>query len=177
MAGDAAVGLYGRDAVTLTGKGPDLGVVDRRVVRTRESQPYHEAQGVAIEEAERIIATALDESIARATQDLRALVDELAKAGVTVSRAGVIARDYRLPHTLAATLRSHPACHGAEGQMTRDALLAACDAVGLEVFATPLEPIEARIDAVGKLIGPPWRKEQKLAATAALRAIAASRQS
>jgi hypothetical protein len=170
--GEAVVGLYGRVAVTLTGAGADLGVLDRRDVRTRESQPYHEAQGVSLDEAERLIAAALEQSTQRATSDLRGLVDHLAEDGVAVAAAGLVVSGYRLPATLAATLRSHPACHAAEGQMTRDALWAACDALGIEVVAVPAsEGIDARVEGVGKLLGAPWRKEQKLASTAALRAL------
>jgi hypothetical protein len=39
------------------------------------------------------------------------------------------------------------------------------------VHAEPPSEIPARIDAVGKLVGAPWRKEHKLAALAALAAL------
>lgn len=51
------------------------------------------------------------------------------------SRApGIVMSAYELPRTLGATLRSHPACHAAEGQMTRDALVSACESLGLRVL-------------------------------------------
>src|SRR5437016_6875478 len=107
----AAIGLQGRVAVVLTGVGDDLGVLTRGEVRTRESQPYHEAQGLPLQDAERLISEAADAAAERAARDLRQLVALTADAGCEVVAAGLIIRDYKLPHTLSATLRSHPACH------------------------------------------------------------------
>ena len=166
-----AIGLQGRTAVALTGVGDDLGVVARTEVRTRESQPFHDAQAMPIDEAERRIARAEDEAIERATADLRKLVDDLTGQGLRVVAAGVAAKAYRLPSSLAAILRSHPLCHAAEGKMTNDALAAAGTALGLEVVVLTDGSIADRVEAVGKLVGPPWRKEHKLAATAALAAL------
>ena len=167
--GELAIGIHGRVAVALTGIGDDLGVVARAEVRTRDSQPYHDAQSLPLDEAERLINTAAEAAAARAAGDLRELVDQLAADGHHVTCAGVVARQYRLPATLAATLRSHPSCHAAEGQMTVDALIEGCTRVGIDVVASPDPAIDPKVEPVGKLIGPPWRKEHKIAATAALR--------
>ena len=171
MSAPVAIGLHGRTAVALTGVGADLGLVARTEVRTRESQPFHDAQTMALADAERLIARAEDEAIERATADLRVLVDELAGRGLQVVAAGIAGKAYRLPSSLEATLRSHPLCHAAEGKMTNDALVAACGALGLEVVMLTGGAIADRVDAAGKLVGPPWRKEHKLAATAALDAL------
>ena len=171
--GELAIGVHGRVAVALTGVGDDLGVVARGEVRTRDSQPYHDAQSLPLDEAERLIEAAAEAAAARAAGDLRELFDQLATGGHHATCVGVVAREYRLPATLAATLRSHPACHAAEGQMTVDALIEACTRVGVEVVASPDGAIDPKVEPVGKLIGPPWRKEHKIAATAALRALAA----
>ena len=56
--GEVVVGLHVKVAVTMSGPGDDLGVVDRRPVRTRASQPYHEASEVSLAEAEKLIARA-----------------------------------------------------------------------------------------------------------------------
>lgn len=169
-----AIGLHGRTAIALTGRGEDLGVLLRGDVRTRESQPYHDAQSLPLDEAERLIEAAAAAAAQRATDDLGRIVDELRSQGLEVVRAGVVARAYRLPSTLAATLRSHPACHGAEGRMTVDALLEACHRLGLDVVATPEASIDPRVESVGKLLGAPWRKDHKIAATAALHALDAT---
>jgi hypothetical protein len=169
-----ALGLHGRTAVALTGAGDDLGVVLRGDVRTRESQPYHEAQALPLEDAERLNEAAAEAPATRATGDLRQIVDQLRADGLEVVRVGIVAKTYRLPSTLAAVLRSHPSCHAAEGRMTVDALLDACQRLGLEVVAHPEAAIDPRTEPVGKLVGPPWRKEHKIAATAALRALDAT---
>ena len=167
-----AIGLHGRTAVALTGVGDDLGLVARTDVRTRESQPFHLAQGLPLDEAERLIARSEDEAVERATADLRRLVDdELRARELRVAAVGVAAKAYRLPSSLDAILRSHPLCHAAEGKLTNDALVAAATALGLEVTVLTDGAIAPEVDALGKVVGPPWRKEHKLAATVALRAL------
>lgn len=168
MTSHAVIGLAGSTAVTLTGVGADLGVLDRRAIRTRDCQPYHDAQGLPIGQAEKLIADAFDRAVARATDDVRALIDGLDR---DVAMAGISFKEYRLPSSIEVRLRSHPMCHGAEGEMTRDALWAACEALGLHVHASPADAIDPRAEGVGKVIGAPWRKEHKLAATAALGAL------
>jgi hypothetical protein len=166
-----AVGLHGRVAVALTGIGDDLGVVARATVRTRESQPYHDAVDLSLQDAERLIAGAAEDAATRATDDLRSFVERLAADGLDATVAGVMAKQYRLPATLEAILRSHTSCHAAEGRMTVDALLEACERLDLPIVAVPDLVVDPRVEPIGKLVGPPWRKEQKLAASAALRAL------
>jgi hypothetical protein len=169
MGREAAIGLCGSTAVVLTGAGADLGVLARRAITTRDCQPYHDAQGLPIGEAEKLITAAYDRAVAHATDDLGEL---LASLDQTVRIAGISFKEYRLASSLEVRLRSHPMCHGAEGEMTRDALWAACEALGLQVHAAPADTIDPRAETAGKLIGAPWRKEHKLAATAALAALA-----
>jgi hypothetical protein len=168
MGNAAAIGLCGSTAVALTGAGADLGVLDRRSITTRDCQPYHDAQGLSVADAEKLIAAAYDRAVANATDGLRALVESLDER---VRVAGISFKEYRLAPSLEVRLRSHPMCHGAEGEMTRDALWAACEALGLEVHAVPPDAVDARAEQAGKLVGAPWRKEHKLAATAALSAL------
>jgi hypothetical protein len=168
------LGLHGRTAVALTGVGDDLGVVVRADVRTRESQPFHDAEGLPLDQAEALIASALDAAIDRAAGDLAPIVEQVAAAGLELAGAVVATKVYRLPATLEAILRSHASCHGAEGQMTGDALVAACERLGLAVTMTPDLDIDPKVEPVGKVLGPPWRKEHKIAATAALRALDAA---
>lgn len=166
----AVIGLCAGTAVMLTGTGNDLGVLDRRAIQTRDCQPYHDAQGLPIVDAERLIAEAFDRAIGHATDGLRELIEDL-EADVRV--AGINFKEYKMPSSVEVRLRSHAMCHGAEGEMTRDALWAACEALGLAVHAAPFDVIDPRAESVGKLLGPPWRKEHKLAASAALAALLA----
>jgi hypothetical protein len=169
--GEVVVGLHTKVAVTLTGLGDDLGVVDRRAVQTRDSQPYHEAGELLLDAAQKHIDAALARASDHAARDLRALLDDMQQRDLTVVAAGVVFHDYRLPSSLAATLRNHTACHAGEGQMTRDALLNACEVLGLPVITMiDTDGVDGRAERVGKLIGSPWQKDHKLAASAALRA-------
>jgi hypothetical protein len=169
--GEVVVGLHAKVAVTLTGRGDDLGVIDRRPVHTRTSQPYHEAGELPLAAAQQLIDKAQADATKLATKELRALVADLKKRDLTVVAAGVVYHDYRLPSSLAATLRNHTACHAGEGQLTRDALLGACEALGWPVTTVlRSDGVDARTEGVGKLIGAPWQKDHKLAATAALSA-------
>lgn len=165
------IGLCGSTAVLLTGVGDDLGVLDRRKITTRDNQPYHEAKGMPLDEAERHIAASLERATANAFADLRALVDESQREDVAVADAGISFKAYRMPSSLEARLNSHAWQHAGEGELVRDALWGACEKLGLHVHAEPPTDIPARIDAVGKLVGAPWRKEHKLAAMAGLAAL------
>lgn len=165
---NAIVGLAGTTAVTLTGAGVDLGVVDRRTITVRDSQPYHDAQGLDLEAATRVIDEAFARAVSNAVDALRALTAELAAKDVAIVGVGLSFKEYKLPSAIEVRLRSHAMCHGAEGMMTRDALWAACEHLGLPVHAEPPRAVPATIAAAGKPLGAPWRKEHKLAAMAAL---------
>lgn len=123
----------------------------------------------------------------RARRGLEAIVGELRPRGIELSWAGILVSTYELPRTLAAMLASHPACHGAEGQMTRDALCLASEALGLALVAVAERDVMAQASAalgiapeelpnrlaeLGKPVGPPWRKDEKLAASVAWLALA-----
>src|SRR4029077_14086806 len=114
-----------------------------------------------------------ERAVQHATDDLRALIDELAEQDVRVAGTALAFKHYKLSSSLEARLRSHAMCPGAEGEMTRDALSAACEALGLHAHVAPFDVIDPRAEAAGKAIGPPWRKEHKQAASAALTALPA----
>jgi hypothetical protein len=85
-------------------------------------------------------------------------------------------------------LAVHPRMHRAEGVLFRDALLGAAKACGLRQVAVPHKQVlphaesrlrtrggrlEKQIAILGKSVGPPWGKDQKDAALAALVALRA----
>ena len=75
---------------------------------------------------------------------------------------------------LAVVLRSHPLLHLAEGQLSQDAIAEAAQAAGLAVQNVSfhdLDPTE-QVAELGRAAGTPWRKDHKLAAAAALLALA-----
>jgi len=109
---------------------------------------------------------------------------EIIAVALLINRAGWI--DDLLAYSLAWP--DHPPV--AEGLAVRDALRTACRGLHLSVtevdekslpdaaskkLGIKAKEIEARLKAFGRTAGPPWRKEQKLAALAAWLAIAAGR--
>jgi hypothetical protein len=163
-----AVGFRGHVAVTV---GPDLEVVDRREIRVRDGQPYHLARSKPVAQARKVIERAQAEANARMLEAITGLRRDL-----DVTAVGLVLGSFHLPSKLEDLLASHPACHAAEGEMAREAVFAACEALHLPVTAVRDREIEIteRVDRIGKLIGPPWRKDHKLAAVVAWRALSAS---
>jgi hypothetical protein len=91
--------------------------------------------------------------------------------------------DRPLPGTVAGVLASHSAMHAAEGQLYRDAwadaaadrgvavaLHARGDALGgaAALLGTTAERLGTAVSALGRELGPPWQKEHREAAAAAL---------
>jgi hypothetical protein len=93
----------------------------------------------------------------------------LASFLVDVSRCAIVARPGEAGD-LEAVLESHTRIHSAEGCFYRDVLSEACT---VPVVAVPPASLDA--SAVGKLAGPPWGKDQKLAALAAWSLLGSSR--
>ena len=90
----------------------------------------------------------------------------------------------RLPDSLEAVLRSRPLTLAADGMLYREFLAEAAAELGLEVhryprktdpaalaaeaLGTTVPEVNALVARLGREAGPPWRKDHKLAAAAAL---------
>ena len=99
-------------------------------------------------------------AIANATRALAPLVAKGAGVCAIVAKTGDAGK-------LDEILASHPRIHTAEGCFYRDVVRQACS-VPVRLFA----PSSLDTSKVAKLAGPPWGKDQKLAALAAWSAIA-----
>lgn len=157
-------------------------------------EPYHVAAEMAAgarevpAEVEAAVAEGRRRQAATATAGLAAIADQLRAAGgepavaaLLVNRAGWVSDLLR--YSLA--FPDHPPV--AEGLAVRDALRGALAAQRLpatemdekalpQIAASVLDlspgALEARLKALGVAVGPPWRKEQKLACLAAWVALA-----
>jgi hypothetical protein len=185
-----AIGLKARTGravlVAVGGEGDALSLVERSqfiTVPAGEWAPYHAAEGldpaVARRQVERSIATShrmAETAIGEAVRRLRRSGHELEACAVLVG-TGMPA------WTTEEILSVHVRMHQAEGELFRDVLLAGARASGLAVTELPdktaldsaahaLRWTRARLDAsiavLGKSAGPPWGKDQKEAAAAAL---------
>ena len=138
-------------------------------------QVWHAAAGLPPARAEALVRRAVDAVTEVAT---RRLADLLAELG-PVEAVAVIVGDFPVPESVAAVLASHTLMHAAEGQLYRDALLEAAAALGQRGVGLSRKRAASRLDgdlagtvkALDAVAGPPWRKEHKLAAVAALTAV------
>jgi hypothetical protein len=182
-------------AVAVSGSPRKPVVLDRRRFELADlavpasKQPYHAAEQLDGESAEALIRECRDNSTLLAVGALTSLVAQLARADVTVAGAGILFASERSLPNIAAILRSHELMHTAEGEFFREVLVAAAEQCALAVtrvkereiwdratslFRLPVADLQARIDALGKTLGPPWRQDEKLASLAAWIALAES---
>ena len=155
-------------------------LVDRRI--RGSEQPYHAATEMKLADAEKFLERCATTALAMATQSVKGALSELTSRGYEVAGSCVLQGSGRPVSDLAATLRSHPMIHTAEGQFFREALQKACESCGLAHLAVKekelmdraadtirISPVELqrRIAALGKTVGPPWRQDEKLCTMAA----------
>jgi hypothetical protein len=98
-------------------------------------------------------------ALANARRELSALITPEVEAGAIVAKETD-------PGPLEQVLASHPKLHTAEGCFYRDVLR--------EAAPVPMRIVPPRsldVSAIGKIAPPPWGKDQKLAFTAAFRAL------
>jgi hypothetical protein len=155
MSGDVVIGVAARTgwavAIALSGGGGAPRFVARREIELATAelpgQPYHEAAGLALADAEDLIGRVERYAERAAADALRALAGEPAAGPAgggtagrgtagrgtagrgtagrgTVGGVAVVVKPVALPESLAAVLRSHAWMHAAEGVLYREAMLA-----------------------------------------------------
>lgn len=156
-------------------------LLDRRqfdfVSNELPSQAYHAAAELNLRQAEALIARWAETAERAAADAIGATVRAATAAGHRVTAAAIVT-DVRVMPALPIVLRSHPLLHAGEGQLSREAVTEAAAAAGLAVHhLSPKGPHDSALAqqavGLGSAAGPPWRKEHKLAALAALTALAA----
>ena len=123
---------------------------------------FHMAAEMKLDAAEKWIAKVRKKALGNARAALAPLCTRSVKVCALVAKPGD-------PGTLEHILAAHPRLHTAEGCLYRDVLREACP---IPVELVPPKSLE--IAQVGKLSGPPWGKDQKLAALAAWRLLSDS---
>jgi hypothetical protein len=116
---------------------------------------FHMAAEMKLAEAEKWIARVRKKATANATRALAPLIAKQVDVCALVAKPGDAG-------SLEAVLASHPRLHTAEGCLYRDAFRDACP---VPVQLVPPKTLD--VSKVGKLAGPPWGRDQKLAALAA----------
>jgi hypothetical protein len=116
---------------------------------------FHMAAEMKRAEVDKWIQSLRKKALANAKRALSPLL------GKSVSVAAIVAKPGEAGD-LDQILLSHPRLHTAEGCFYRDLFKEAC---GVPVHV--ISPSSLDVSKVGKLAGPPWGKDQKLAALAA----------
>ena len=160
------------NAVTLVGVPDEPRVVDRRDVDLRApgvyAHPYGAARDADPDERAWVLQQGLEATELAATDALLHVTADL-----EVDAGGVVvSRDVLLRIPIERVLASTSLYHTASGAVYQQALKGALDNLGIpcttvEFSAAERHPAWAQVSALGRSIGPPWRKDHKFAAIAA----------
>ena len=165
----------------------DLAVVDRRRIELVEDewakQPYHAAENLKPDKARDVVKRGVEAARRIAVREVRAAVKRERERGNEVTACAVLVVDPMPDWSVEEILAVHFRMHKAEGVLFRDALVRAAKECGLRLveipektltphaesaLKTPASSLAKDIARLGKAVGPPWGKDQKDAALAAL---------
>jgi hypothetical protein len=173
-------------------------IVDRRRIEIADvhvagsKQPYHAAERMNLQAAESHVAACVERSSQLATAAVRSAIADARHKGHQVFAAGVLTGSGKPVPELQKILASHPLLHTAEGELFRNVIIAACKRCGLSVLAVkekellirhsrelgiPDMAIEQHLMRMGKMVGPPWRQDEKFASRVAWMALAVQTES
>jgi hypothetical protein len=165
-------------------------VARERVELVDEALPrmaYHAALEARADDAAALIAKVERSAREYAERSLGLVAERLRTDGHDVVGVAVAASTTPPPADLAKILASHSLVHAAEGELYRDALVEGVTALGLRLTRFPnkhavseaaaalrvdTEALSARLAALRQAVGPPWQKDHREAAAAALLVLA-----
>jgi hypothetical protein len=149
-------------------------------------QPYHAAERLNAGDARDLVKRGLEMARRIAVREIRTAVKRAREAGHKVAACAVLVVDPMPDWTVDEILAVHFRMHKAEGVLFRDALARAARACGLRFLGIPEKKLDEHteralstsvnssrktIALLGRSVGPPWGKDQKDAALAALIAL------
>lgn len=168
----------------------DFVVVDRRRIELVENewakQPYHAAEDMEAGAARDLVERGIEAARRIAVREMRAAVKREQERKNKVTGCAVLVGNPMPDWSVEEILAVHFRMHQAEGVLFRDALVRAAKASRLKLvaipekelwkhaesaFGIPLSRLEAKVATLGKLVGPPWGKDQKDAALVAMIAL------
>jgi hypothetical protein len=179
--------------VVLGSLNSELQIVDRRRVELVEKndaswakQPYHAAEELDPAEARVLVKRGVETARRIAVREMRSLVKRLRGDGYEIEACAVLMGQPMPDWTVDEILAVHFRMHKAEGVLFRDVLARAATTCGLRfvgvpekqltehaerALATSMIRLQNTIASLGKSAGPPWGKDQKDAALAAMIAL------
>jgi hypothetical protein len=175
--------------VAVTGDANSVEVIDRRRIvvidpgKPGASQPYHYAATLVSQASETHIANCAATSERMAMAAIEQVVGKLNEQQYRIVGSAVLLASGRPLPSLAKILAAHPLIHTAEGEFFRNTIRSACERLKISVDAIRERELEERAKAAfgnsassaqrkiataARSIGPPWTKDHKAAALAAL---------
>jgi hypothetical protein len=148
-----------------------------------EWAPYHAAEGLPSQEADRKVKKSIAEARRMAISAIKAAAKRCEKAGHRLEGCGVLVGTGIPDWTTDQILAVHVRMHKVEGEIFREVLVDGARTCGLALTTLPDKSpfdaaatalgitrtkLDAELAAIGKAAGPPWGKYQKEAAAAAL---------
>jgi hypothetical protein len=145
--------------------------------------PYHAAEGLDPADARASVRRDIASAHDLAASGIHAAARRMIEAGHEVCRCAVLVGTGMPDWSTEEILAVHVRMHKAEGELFRDVLVAGARACSLELTTLPeksaldaaaqmlgvtRERLDASLAKLGKSAGPPWGKDQKEAAAAAL---------
>ena len=157
-------------------------VIERRRVELVEEAdahwakaPYHAAEKLRPDQARDLVRRGIESAHRIAIREMTAVRDRLRDAGHELVACSVLAGEPMPDWSVDQILAVHFRMHKAEGVLFQDALIQAANACGVNHVPIREKSLVDRaqqeidtIAALGKTIGPPWAKDQKDAALAAM---------
>jgi hypothetical protein len=143
------------------------------------AQPYHEVMDLSWDNSQIAVKTAAAQIESIAKTALGLLMEELHQRGMKILGVGIVGAKDR---DLARIGNPHIRAHAAEGILFRRVLNSAAaaqglpgetfpdrefDAIAKERLGRQLDSVKRKVSDLGRTVGPPWRADEKQAATAA----------
>ncbi len=137
---------------------------------------YHAAAKLTVDAAQRFVLETEKIASSRAKDGLATAIRDLREWGYEVVASGTIVGNRPFSSPLEATLRSHSLLHAAEGELFRQAIIGASEALDVPVTRVParelypqavkhlgvsIEIIRQRLAELGRSVGKPWTQDQK----------------
>ncbi len=150
-------------------------------------QPYHTAEKMPQGQAREFISRMQAEARRLAYRAVQELESRTQEQGVKLTRCGLLLASGRPLPALEKILASHALIHTADGELFREALLAASARCGLrdftikgkelldragQVFRAKPNELMRRVTELGRPFGAPWSQDEKFATLAAWLALA-----
>lgn len=168
--------------------GKDFQIVDRQRIELIEQgetwakQPYHAAENLEPGEARHVVAAGIESARRVSLRQMREIISVLKERGHKIAGCGVLVPGPMPNWTRDEILAVHFRMHKAEGVLFPDSLCQAAGECKLPLIIVPEKKMNELAEAntnvsldtiapLGKSIGPPWGKDQKSAALAAMIAL------